>query len=193
MLDGLKVVILALLLSGFALLAAHLIPESEPDRLSCVTGEAARNVTMKAPDGHTVTIPRHQDFDSIAEAENWICLNVPQAEVLPGWQIAHISAHRPRSVGVNNGTRSSLFIEYRNPQLGASVHLETPGPVESLGQGTPQAIEIGGVEGTVWFVSDPAFFSVQWGQGDDAVMASDYLAAGVDFWRHILPLLESVH
>jgi hypothetical protein len=52
---------------------------------------------------------------------------------------------------------------------------------------------IGGVQGTVWFVSNPAFFSVQWGQGDDSVMASDYLPAGVDFERDILPLLKTVH
>jgi hypothetical protein len=134
MLDGLKVVVLALLLSGVAILAAFVVPDAESDRLSCVTGEEAHNVTMRAPDGHMITVPRHQDFDSIAEAENWICVDVPQAEVLPGWQIAYISAHRPRSVGVNDGTRSSLFIEYRNPRLGASVHLETLGPNESLGE-----------------------------------------------------------
>ena len=193
MLDALKVLIVAVLLLSFGVLAALVVPESGSDKLACVTGEEAENVTMQAPDGHVITIPRHQDFASIAEAENWICLDVPQAAVLPGWQIRHISAHRSRSLDDEDGGLRWLSIEYRNPQLGASVHIETPGPGEPLGQGRPRAIEIHGEQGTLWLMSDPAFFTAQWGQGDKAVLASDYLSAGVDFERDILPLLETVH
>jgi hypothetical protein len=166
--------------------------------LQCVTGEAAKNPTQVSPSGRVIIMPTNQYFDTIAGAEAWICLDVPQADLLPGWQVTAVSAQRSHSVDMYAGGLGfrALTITYFNQQLATRVQIDVPGPGEIVGAGTPQAISIQGQQGTLWLRDDVPAWLIQWGEGNDAVMARGATQGldlqRIDLQRDIIPFLETI-
>jgi hypothetical protein len=114
MLDGLKVVVLALLLSGVTILAAFVIPDAESDRLSCVTGEAARN-PFDEKGAEKVAM---QDFQSIEDAESYLCVELPRPRSLDGWEFVGVTAWRTNALDeFGRGEFASAAGSYKRTSL----------------------------------------------------------------------------
>ena len=195
MLDALKVlavIAVFVLASVAALLAA---PDNDSNALACVTGEDARNPTQTSPTGQVITMPTNRTFDTIEEAERWICLDVPQAELLPDWEVATVAAQRSHSLeGFTGGMGFRMMtIDYWNDSLGVRITVDTPWPsTDIVGAGSPEEIQVQGKAGTLWLRDDMPLWRIQWGEGNESVMATGALVNGVDLERDILPFLETV-
>jgi DNA-binding CsgD family transcriptional regulator len=119
---------------------------------NCVSGPPAENPTQQSPSGATLTMPASEQFGTVEDAEAWICLDVPQAPVLPGWRIAGVAAHRSHSLSqfTQGRGRRTLDISYVNEADSLRVDLTTPGAGTIEGAGEESSIMVGGVEAKLW-------------------------------------------
>jgi DNA-binding CsgD family transcriptional regulator len=157
----------------------------------CVTGPRADNPTVQSPSGTTITMPTNERFPTVEEAEAWICLDVPQADLLHGWRIMGVSAERSHSLSEfvqGLGHRRIDVVYIREPQV-LRVELTTPGDFEIVGAGEERKITIGGEPATLW-TKDNAL-TAQWKVNGVPVIA--LITSGGDrALREAMPLLESI-
>ena len=145
-------------LIGFALF--------EPESAPCATGDLARNEFV---DG--AYVPRTESFDSVHDAEAFICHEVPELGA-PEWELEEISAERRVSLerlveGSGVGFVTLGYIETDSEQALVIESAPFFGPSFFESQIPPQRTEetvlIGAIEGTAYhFGINPNQVEVLW-------------------------------
>lgn len=170
-------------------------PESglatRPTPPQCVTGPRAENPTQQSPSGASLTMPTSERFGTVEEGEAWICLDVPQAQAMPGWRIQGVTASRSHSLSqfVQGMGFRSLVISYVKGPDGLHVELTTPGAGTVEGAGDASTVMIGGAEAKIW--RKDRILTLQWEAGGVALIATIMPATDADLQKS-MPLLESI-
>jgi DNA-binding CsgD family transcriptional regulator len=157
----------------------------------CVSGPRADNPTMQSPSGAIITMPVNERFNTIEDAEAWICLDVPDAVLVQGWRILGVTAQRSHSLSQftqGMGHRRIDVSYIREPNL-LRIDLTSPGGGAIEGAGQKSQIMVGGVPATLWTKAEA--LTVQWEVGGVAVLAI-ITPAGASALQEAMPLLESI-
>jgi hypothetical protein len=132
--------VIAIVVAGFVFF--------EPEKQPCATGEAANNEFVNG-----AYVPRQETFDTVHDAEAFICHDVPELHADP-WELETISAERSHALAQTvdgNGT-ASVTLTYRNDSLNRTLTLEASpfrfeGGIPS--PATEEPVEFGDFTGTL--------------------------------------------
>ena len=137
--------------------------------LDCVTRDAADNPMRTSPDGRPITMPLTLPFDTIEEAQDFLCLEIPKPYMLGDWRVAYVHASRSRPLAQYDAQTGiadrRVNVGFRHESLRQGFELWITGadgaPSEHPGQ--PEMIRINGVEAQVWVSDDPSpQFLIEW-------------------------------
>jgi hypothetical protein len=161
------------------------------DNLRCDEGEASVNPTAESG----AVQPLSRSFQTIKDAEAFICHRVARAEDASGWTLTEIFANRDRGLNdVVEGTGyAEVHLRYKHDSSGAMATLiVTPFTLPRLAnEGTMQAmIEVGGRPASLYFDSIGNNIVV-WHQEDLDIQASVRLLEGLTL-QEFLEFLASV-
>ena len=192
------VLVLFPLFIAAAIGAALLVPDNEGDstaRLECVTGDAAKNPVQTGQDGRQLTMPITTMFETISEAEAFICLDVPQAGSVPGWVVQNVGVSRSHGLEMYESGMGfrALSISYSNPEFHVGVDLRVPGEGVVDAPVAPRDIEIQGTTGKLWIAGQPEQYTIQWTKDGNTILAFGALNGSVSLQEDILPFLETVN
>jgi hypothetical protein len=134
-------------------------------------------------------------FDTVPEAEAFICLEVPRATDVPGWRVEYVVASRSLSLGEYRSGRGlrALNIGYSDREHRAGLELLVPGEGDTDALGGARDIKIQGVTGKIWVGGEPQQYAIQWTKDRDTMMAFGAMVGGLDLEDDILPFIKTVH
>jgi hypothetical protein len=215
--EALKVLLPAPLLI-LAAIAAHLLEgdrQASINGVDCVTGDAA--VNPKGVNGGDA--PRQEFFDSVAEAEAFLCVDLPEITA-PGWRARDANALRSHSLdnfesgaftfGERGFKYAELYYEDEGQRLLPTLIIQPhdltqrsgipiscfPPPETGLGPVEEIEVTIQGVETVFWLLTDPPrgmpSASVCWEQDGLTFFAGTFYAPGIDPVAELLPALQSI-
>lgn len=111
-------------------------------------------------------IPVNSSFDSIAEAEAFICHDVVHPRSTPGWVMEHISASRSGPAAyVGRGLGfASVTLDYQQLNSpAADLRIEvSPYHIDPIGVGTADEVEIMGTQASLIQGLNPNHYVMQW-------------------------------
>jgi hypothetical protein len=110
-------------------------------------------------------MPNSTGFESIEEAEAFICHEIVYPRATGGWIIEHVSASRSRPAAdiVRGIGFASVTLDYGRIQGGADLRIEvSPFRIDPVLYGIVDRIEIMGAQANVIQGKDPSLFIVQW-------------------------------
>jgi hypothetical protein len=106
-------------------------------------------------------VPINNTFESITEAEAFICHEVPSPQSTPGWRMENISASRNGSKYVSF---ASVTLDYARPDdPAADLRIEvSPFHIDKLGYGIVDKVEVMGSDADLIQGLDQSHFILQW-------------------------------
>jgi hypothetical protein len=162
-----------------------------PTALECVTGEASQNPTETLRDGRVAHMPRREEFDTLVEARNFLCQEVPYPRELHGYEVFTVSVMRIRTLGDGESSPGVIDIQYRNPggRSGFTLDISMPAPGTYVGPGTPRDFQVMGAIGRLWEEPDRATFCIEWERESYGYSAC---SGGATRPHDLLPILNSI-
>jgi hypothetical protein len=144
---------------GVALVTLLLVSgDSAADRLATCAEAGAPSFS----DGF---MPNSTGFESIEEAEAFICHEIVYPRATGGWIIEHVSASRSRPAAdiVRGIGFASVTLDYGRIQGGADLRIEvSPFRIDPIEYGIVDRVEIMGSEAKVIQGKDPTRVYLQW-------------------------------
>ena len=227
MVDAIKVVVLALFVLVIVLIALAVEPDraAEGDNpasvdsstfsLECVTGERAANAI--GTDG--TDVPRQEVLETIAEAEAFLCVDLPQVTTLDGWQPRETNAIRSDALAVyepgawvagenaykyaeiyygNESAQAflSLIIHPNDLAERAGISVVCGPPPNRDAETREQDVKVQGIDATLWTTESPSqgqpSANVCWQEQGLSFFAGVSFQPGFDVQSEILPILNSI-